>query len=119
MKWYEDDQFWQVMGLKMFTEEQWQKGVSDGVNIERLLHLNNTMTVLDLCCGPGRHSLEFLRRGYNVTSVDRTTAYLDEFRARAKSEHLPAEIVQEDMRSFVRPSSFDAVISVFYFFRIL
>jgi SAM-dependent methyltransferase len=113
MKWYEDDRFWQITGPKLFSQEQWQKGVTDVENVERLLHLKRGMTVLDLCCGPGRHSMEFLRRGYKVTSVDRTTIYLDELRSRVKSEQLPAEIVQEDMRSFVRPVSYDAAISLF------
>jgi 2-polyprenyl-3-methyl-5-hydroxy-6-metoxy-1,4-benzoquinol methylase len=34
-------------------------------------------SVLDLCCGPGHHSLELARRGFRVTGVDRTRAYLD------------------------------------------
>ncbi|MGD0337484.1 MAG: methyltransferase domain-containing protein [Bacteroidota bacterium] len=113
MKWYEDDRFWEVMGPKMFTPEQWQKAVSNVDDIEKLLHIEKGMAILDLCCGPGRHSLEFLRRGYKVTSVDRTAGYLDELRSRADSEHLPAEIIREDMRAFIRPSSFDIALSLF------
>jgi SAM-dependent methyltransferase len=113
MKWYDDDRFWKLMAPKLFSQEQWQKAVTDVENIEWLLEFEKGTAILDLCCGPGRHSMELLRRGYRVTSVDRTVMYLDELRSRANSEKLPAEIVREDMRSFVRPSSFDAAISLF------
>jgi SAM-dependent methyltransferase len=69
--------------------------------------------VLDLCCGVGRHSLEFARSGFQVTGVDRTATYLHEARRRAAEADLRVEFVQEDMRTFVRPESFDAVINYF------
>ena len=34
------------------------------------LHLKGTEKILDLACGFGRHSLEFARRGYDVTGID-------------------------------------------------
>ena len=33
------------------------------------LHLKGTEKILDLACGFGRHSLEFARRGYDVTGI--------------------------------------------------
>ena len=33
--------------------------------------------MLDFACGFGRHSLEFARRGYDVTGIDITPAYID------------------------------------------
>lgn len=44
--------------------------------------------MLDLCCGPGRHPLEFARRGFQVTGVDRTAGYLETARAAATREGL-------------------------------
>jgi SAM-dependent methyltransferase len=57
--------------------------------------------------------LELATRGFQVTGVDRTAAYLQEARARASQEGLEVEFVQEDMRTFVRPEAFDAVINYF------
>jgi SAM-dependent methyltransferase len=78
-----------------------------------LLGLSPGARVLDLCYGVGRHSLEFARRGFQVTGVDRTATYLQEARRRAAEEGLGMEFVQEDMRTFVRPGAFDAVINYF------
>jgi len=69
--------------------------------------------VLDLCCGPGRHSLELSRRGFTVTGVDRTAAYLDRAKKQAEAEGLEVEFVQEDMRNFSRPEAFDGAINMY------
>ena len=45
--------------------------------------------------------------------MDRTATYLDEARKRGAEEDLQVEFLQEDMRTFVRPESFDAVINYF------
>jgi len=78
-----------------------------------LLKLEPGAAVLDLCCGPGRHSLELARRGFKVTGVDRTARFLEEARRRAEAEGLVIEFVQGDMRTFRRPEAFDAVINLF------
>ena len=69
--------------------------------------------MLDLCCGVGRHSLELVRRGFRVTGVDRTQAYLDLVAAAAKREALDLELVRQDMREFHRDESYDGVINLF------
>lgn len=65
-------------------------------------------TVLDLCCGLGRHTRLLAERGYRVTGVDRDAAILAEAR---KSS--PGEItyLQQDMRQVADVSgSFNAVL---------
>jgi SAM-dependent methyltransferase len=97
----------------MFGTERWQMAANDAEPLAKLLDLKPGARVLDLCCGPGRHSLELARRGYPVTGVDRTTGYIARARALAEAEGLPVELVVEDMRRFVRPGAFDAVLSMF------
>jgi D-alanine-D-alanine ligase len=67
--------------------------------------------VLDLCCGQGRHVLEFCRRGFGkVEGFDRSSFLLSEARERAKFERLPARFCEGDAR--VLPyvaETFDAV----------
>jgi SAM-dependent methyltransferase len=78
-----------------------------------LLGIEAPARVLDLCCGPGRHALELCRRGYAVTGVDRTKAYLAEAMQRAEEEKLKVELVEDDMRRFCRTDAFDVVINMY------
>ncbi len=78
-----------------------------------LLGLQSGSAVLDLCCGIGRHSIEFARRGFKVTGVDRTLSYLEQARASASKENLKVEFVLADMREFSRPAAFDGAINFF------
>ena len=54
------------------------------------LELNGSEKILDLACGFGRHSLEFARRGFVVTGVDITPAYIEYATEQAKKEKLNA-----------------------------
>ena len=69
--------------------------------------------VLDLCCGPGRHSVAFAQRGFRVSGVDRTRFLLNKARQFARKAKVPVEFVQSDMRKFVRPDSFDLAVNLF------
>jgi SAM-dependent methyltransferase len=111
--WHEEESFWEIAGPVLFTEQRWQYAPREVGAMVSLLGLSPGQRVLDLCCGVGRHSLEFARRGFRVTGVDRTAAYLEEARTRAEEEGLEIELVQEDMRTFVRAEAFDAVINYF------
>jgi D-alanine-D-alanine ligase len=68
-------------------------------------------TILDLCCGQGRHSLELARRGFrNVTGVDRSRYLVRLARKRAQSEGLQVVFKEGDARNPRLPeSSFDCV----------
>ncbi len=111
--WYEDDEFWQVVYPLLFHETQWANAPYEVDQILDMTGLEGETAVLDLCCGPGRHSLELARRGFQVTGVDQTASFLDEARRRANEEKLTVEWVQADMREFVRPNAFDAALLLF------
>lgn len=111
--WHEKDSFWETAGPVLFTEGRWENAPAEVEAMLALLGLSPGAKVLDLCCGVGRHALELARRGFHVTGVDRTVAYLEEARGRASKEGLEIEFIQEDMRTFVRPEAFDAVINYF------
>jgi SAM-dependent methyltransferase len=111
--WFEDDAFWAAFKPSLFGEERWQMAARDSEPLTKLLKLKPGASVLDLCCGPGRFSIELARRGYKVTGVDRTAAYLAEACKRARQQKLDIEFVRSDMRRLVRPRSFDACINMF------
>lgn len=110
--WHENDEFWAAFGPYMFSPEQWEKAAAQVEQLLALVQPPAGGAVLDLCCGPGRHCMPLARRGFRVTGVDRTTGFLDEARQRAADEGLDVELVQADMREFVRPDAFDLAINL-------
>ncbi len=109
--WHEQDSFWETM--PMFGERLIEAAPQEIDSVIRLLGITPGSNVLDLCCGIGRHSLELARRGYRVTGVDRTAAYLQIARDKAEADDLDVEWVQADMREFVRPKAYAAAINLY------
>jgi SAM-dependent methyltransferase len=112
-RWHDDDHFWRVIAPVLFPRDRWQSAPEEVTKVLRLLEAREGEAVLDLACGPGRHALELARRGFPVTAVDRTPAYLEEAERRAREENLSVEFVQEDMRTFCRPGAFHRAINMF------
>ncbi len=111
--WFEDDSFWAAYAPLMFDEERWAEVPAVVDALERLVGLEAGAAVLDSCCGPGRHSIELAARGYRVTGVDITETYLEAARESAAGLELPLEFCRADIRSFVRPGSFDLAINLY------
>jgi len=110
-EWFEDESFWINFYPFMFSEERFAAAKEE---VEKAIHLLDFKgsSVLDLCCGPGRHSLVLAEKGLTVTGVDRTDFLLEKARAEAESRGLEIERIQQDMREFVRPESFDLALSM-------
>ncbi len=77
------------------------------------LGLGKGAALLDLCCGPGRHAVEFARRGLAVTGYDYSRQYLREAAARAKKAGVELRLVRGDMRELPFRGEFDAVADLF------
>ncbi|HBA59525.1 MAG TPA: hypothetical protein DCZ92_01620 [Elusimicrobia bacterium] len=69
--------------------------------------------LLDLCCGPGRHAVEFAGKGLNVTGFDFSAEYLREAAARAKKKKVSLRLVRGDMRALKFREEFDAAVNLF------
>jgi len=112
-EWHDDDEFWATFAPVLFGEQEWNRSAAELDGVLGLAGVTDGVRVLDLCCGPGRHSLELARRGYRVTGVDRTVAYLARARAAAADEDLAVELVEADMREFARPEAFELALSLY------
>lgn len=66
--------------------------------------------LLDAGCGPGRHALEFARRGIEVLGLDISRDFVRIARTAAVGESLPASFEVEDLRDLGRTREFDAVV---------
>jgi SAM-dependent methyltransferase len=111
-EWFEDEEFWTAYATTMFDEERWAEVTAVVDAIEALARPAPGAAVLDACCGPGRHSVELASRGYRVTGVDLTEAYLEA--ARESADGMPnARFVRADIRSFEEPGAFDLALNLF------
>jgi SAM-dependent methyltransferase len=113
MAWYESEAFWDLGKPFMFGPAAWDRARGEVDGVLALLGVPPGGRILDLCCGPGRHALELARRRFEVTGVDRHGPYLDSARSAARAEGLEIELVQCDMRDFVRAEAFDGAINLF------
>ncbi len=111
-EWFADEAFWMATYPFMFPEKRIAAADSDVEQILALAQRENG-NVLDLACGPGRHSVSLAQRGFTVTGVDRSPFLLGKARARAAELNAHVEWVQADMRAFSRPAAFDLALSLF------
>ena len=112
--WFEDDTFWETLEGFLFSQFRSSEVTArEADQILALVDLPEGARVLDFCCGPGRHVLEFARRGFQVTGVDRTKRYIESAQAAARSEELAVELAGADMRDFRPPPTFNLALSLF------
>jgi ubiquinone/menaquinone biosynthesis C-methylase UbiE len=56
------------------------------------------MTILDVACGTGSHSLLFSERGYSVTGIDISKRMIELAKRKASKEGSNVEFIVQDMR---------------------
>lgn len=78
--------------------------------IEKEIDSNKTLTILDIGCGTGRHSIELARRGYQVTGVDLSASMLEKAKEKARLQKLPVVFQKEDARDLPFENQFDLAI---------
>lgn len=110
-EWFANETFWEEMYPHMFSEERLKTSETEVEKIFELLNFQGGH-VLDLCCGPGRHTVVLAKKGCTVTAVDKTPFLLKKGREKAAEEGIEAEWVEEDMRYFVRPETYDLVLNM-------
>ncbi len=95
---------------QFLTPERTEREVE---GIVTLLNLPPSSSILDLCCGHGRHALALAKRGYRVTGLDLSEVFLQHAQAEAQTQGVQVRWVQGDMRTIPFENEFDAVINIF------
>ena len=111
-RWYMDffdEDYLRIYGSGLSAERTAQE--TDQI-VERL-GLPPSSTVLDLCCGHGRHSIALAEKGYQVTGQDLSEIFLKKAQADAAEAGVLVHWVHADMRDVPFEREFDAVINMF------
>jgi len=111
-EWFESEHLWANLGPYMFSAESMTRAPNEVSQIIALAGLTNGC-VLDMCCGPGRHSVAFALAGWTVTGVDLSEHLLQLAIDNARQSGAHCDFVCHDMRSFCRPSTYDLAVLLF------
>lgn len=112
-QWFESQSFWTHYAPVLFDEERWSEAPFVAQRVVDLAHLKPGDLLLDAGCGPGRIAVELAALGIQVTGVDMITSFLEAGEESAQSEGVDIQWVQDDLRRFVRPQSFNAAVSLY------
>ena len=69
--------------------------------------------VLDLACGPGRHSILFAQKGYKVSAVDLSKNLLKVALDSAVKSNVKVNFIEADLRNLCIKPKFDLVVNLF------
>jgi len=107
--WYEN--FFQGLNCELWEKAvspEWTKQEVDFLLSE--LNLKQGQYLLDIPCGFGRHSIEFAKRGYQVTGIDISQTFITGLTDKIKSEKLPIKAVQTDILTFQLNQKFSGAV---------
>jgi SAM-dependent methyltransferase len=110
--WFSDEEFWQMFFTVVFYDERFEMVEEEVDKIMEILDFKGS-SILDLACGPGRHSVTLAMRGFRVTGVDLSPFLLAKAKERAEVAGVEIEWIHDDMRRFSRSEAFDLCLSMF------
>ncbi len=108
--WYLDERFWQLFYPVMFGPERFELARRQVPQLLRFLDLSRGQVVLDLACGPGRHSVPLAQAGLRVTGLDASPFLLQQARAYAREAGVKPRWLRQDMRAPLGEGEYEAVL---------
>jgi len=110
-KWFSNKYY-----LELYRHRDGKEAV-DLINlVQRTVPLSHGAKVLDVCCGAGRHSIEFAKRGFDVTGFDLSEYLIGEARKNSKAlkeKNVNVKFLIKDMRNFNFKGTFDLALNMF------
>jgi len=107
-QWYES--LFENYGQKYDNESFTQGTVGECDFIEKEINNDNSLKILDVGCGTGRHAIELSNRGYIVTGIDLSETQLARARQKAESHNLKIDFQKQDARNLPFIDEFDVAI---------
>ncbi|MCL2297324.1 MAG: class I SAM-dependent methyltransferase [Proteobacteria bacterium] len=107
-QWYEA--LFENYGKKYDSENFTQGTVGECDFIEKEIHFDKSLKILDVGCGTGRHAIELTKRGYCVTGIDLSESQLKRAREKAEESHLVIDFQRHDARNLPFSGEFDVAI---------
>jgi SAM-dependent methyltransferase len=80
--------------------------------ISEALRVGDGAEILDVACGYGRHAIELVQRGFNVTGLDLSLPLLIRAADEAQRRELAVNFVHADMREMAFEKQFDGAYSM-------
>ncbi len=134
--WFENESFWAQYSPVLFDAQRWAEAPAVAEGVLRIIGapsqdgavsregaspsgssdastLHAGPVILDAGCGPGRIAVELALRGARVTGVDLIRPFLNAALESAQDEGVALDLVQADLRAFVKPGAFDAAVSLY------
>ncbi len=107
--------WWQLV----FTEEYFRtipmgfhrQTIREARFIAESLGVGEGATILDLCCGFGRHTIELAKRGYDMAGLDLSMPLLQKALREAQRRSLSIKFIHGDVRELSFNGIFDAIFS--------
>lgn len=93
-----------------YQDKDYKKEAKDAERLVKKWGHGKTELLLDLGCGTGRHDVEFMKMGYQVTGVDLSAQMIEIARRNGSS----IEYQVADIRDYLPEKTYDVVISLFH-----
>ena len=78
--------------------------------VEEEIARDNSLKIIDIGCGTGRHAIELTKRGYNVIGVDLSENQIKRAREKAQEAGLTIDFQTQDARNLPFYGEFDLAI---------
>lgn len=115
-EWYRNASFWTAVEPFLFAPLRMAQGAQEVEDLSRTVALHPRSSILDLCCGVGRHSLAFAQRGHTVMGIDLTPVFIAKAAAAAKSLVPAPNYCVGDMYNLKADDTFDLIVCLYHSF---